>query len=312
MPKRGDRASRLEVEVPSLYREGLKLLSPRESEVLTLAAAGYMDKEICSSLGVTHNTLRTYWRRIRSKVGEGSRSALAVVYTEDRAEAGQAVAHPADWEIDLDRSVFRKLSDRAVLIDMAKGEEMPFEDLLSALHPEDAPNVRRVLDELQDNDLSNFTLATRVITRRAVETTNVFISVERDAAGHAFRLLGTRAAKIDARPPQSRKVEVGYWQRDIRTGEFTADAGFCAIFRIDPKSPTLRADAMARFHPEEAELTRTFVDNTVRACKTNARATHRLLGEDGSYRWITTDLRIEYVDGEATYALGTVMAFDHD
>jgi hypothetical protein len=93
---------------------------------------------------------------------------------------------------------------------------------------------------------------------------------------------------------------------------FTGDAEFCAIFGIDPTDPDLRETAMARFHPEERTLTSTFVSSTVEAGKKRARATHRLRLPDDSYRWITTDLRIEHDADGPVRALGAVMAFDHD
>jgi len=56
------------------------LLSSRESQILGLAASGLLDKEIGPELGVSQNTLRTYWKRIRAKLGDGTRSALAGTY----------------------------------------------------------------------------------------------------------------------------------------------------------------------------------------------------------------------------------------
>lgn len=62
--------------------QGLNRLSVREREVLSLAVSGHIDKEIASRLGVSANTIRTYWSRIRSKVGDLPRTGLAAVYIE--------------------------------------------------------------------------------------------------------------------------------------------------------------------------------------------------------------------------------------
>jgi len=50
-----------------------------------MAAAGFLDKQIGSELGISLNTLRTYWTRIREKVGEAPRTALAVAYVTSEA-----------------------------------------------------------------------------------------------------------------------------------------------------------------------------------------------------------------------------------
>ena len=46
-----------------------KRLSPRESEVVSLIAAGHSTDEIVQSLGIRLTTLRTYRKRIREKLG---------------------------------------------------------------------------------------------------------------------------------------------------------------------------------------------------------------------------------------------------
>ena len=62
--------------------ERLASLSNREREVLSLASAGYVDKWIAARMGVSANTLRTYWARIRGKLGEVPRTALVAAFVE--------------------------------------------------------------------------------------------------------------------------------------------------------------------------------------------------------------------------------------
>ena len=57
--------------------------------MLSLAALGYQDQEIGEELGISYHTLRTYWTRIRFRVGGGSRQALTAAYIDMRLrEAG--------------------------------------------------------------------------------------------------------------------------------------------------------------------------------------------------------------------------------
>lgn len=62
-------------------------LSDREREVLYLAADGLTDKEIAARLAIGPKTVRTYWDRIRSKLGAASRTqALALALREAYAD----------------------------------------------------------------------------------------------------------------------------------------------------------------------------------------------------------------------------------
>ena len=74
--------------VQSLQQPQKKLLpayelSKRESEVLALLAKGYLYKEIAETIGISHQTVNTYIRRIYEKLHVHSR--------------GQAVARYANW-----------------------------------------------------------------------------------------------------------------------------------------------------------------------------------------------------------------------
>lgn len=51
-------------------------LSTREAQLLDLAAAGFTDLAISNKLGVSETTVKTYWARIRSKIGPYSRTEL--------------------------------------------------------------------------------------------------------------------------------------------------------------------------------------------------------------------------------------------
>src|ERR1700686_2509183 len=82
---------------------GFEHLSPREAQGLQMAAHGFLEKEISAELGVSLNTLRTYWTRIRGKVGDAPRIALATAFVENRtAPAAPSVLteESADWGVD--------------------------------------------------------------------------------------------------------------------------------------------------------------------------------------------------------------------
>ena len=65
------------------------LLSPREQQLLKLAAAGFTDTAIAEQLGISEATVGTYWGRVRIKFGPYSRTELVAIML--RAESQAAV-----------------------------------------------------------------------------------------------------------------------------------------------------------------------------------------------------------------------------
>lgn len=51
-------------------------LSQREQDILALTMTGLADKEIAANLGISIHTVRTYWDRIREKVGKSTRAEV--------------------------------------------------------------------------------------------------------------------------------------------------------------------------------------------------------------------------------------------
>lgn len=59
----------------------------REEQVLVLAAGGLTDKEIAVRLGISPDTVGTYWRRILAKYHAASRTEVVAKYAEERSRA---------------------------------------------------------------------------------------------------------------------------------------------------------------------------------------------------------------------------------
>lgn len=69
-----------------------KLPNTRESQVMILASEGYTDKQISTELGISTDTVSTYWRRILSRYRASSRTeVIATLYREHMAETDQAL-----------------------------------------------------------------------------------------------------------------------------------------------------------------------------------------------------------------------------
>lgn len=79
-------------------------LSPQEEKVLTYSVEGLSDKEIANRLGISLDTVRTYWQRIRSKIGSGTRAEIVARLNRD------ANADLVD-EVSRNRDIERQLRD---------------------------------------------------------------------------------------------------------------------------------------------------------------------------------------------------------
>lgn len=65
-------------------------LSPRESEVLTMVAAGLTNIQVARRLGVTVHAVKFHLASIYRKLGVSNRTEAAVLYTQRAASSGTA------------------------------------------------------------------------------------------------------------------------------------------------------------------------------------------------------------------------------
>lgn len=148
-----------------------KSLSRQEERVLNLAKQGYGDKQIAQQLGLSTDTVRTYWQRIRQKVGAATRAEIIATVGQKQTAAAieviesektalqQEIAHRLSTEKALRASEaeWRRLADsmpQMVFVARADGvifhhnarfyeftgltpEEAKGEGLHQVIHPED-------------------------------------------------------------------------------------------------------------------------------------------------------------------------------
>ncbi|RYG26421.1 PAS domain S-box protein [bacterium] len=74
--------------------EKASALSPRQREIMELAAQGLTDKEIALRTGLSVGTLRSHWDRMRARLGASSRGEVIARVAED-------VRHSLTKELDL-------------------------------------------------------------------------------------------------------------------------------------------------------------------------------------------------------------------
>lgn len=61
-------------------------LTPREHDVITLVAEGYVDKEIANFLKLSHRTVQTHLNSVINKLGARNRTNAAVLYIKTSYE----------------------------------------------------------------------------------------------------------------------------------------------------------------------------------------------------------------------------------
>ncbi len=87
----------------------------REREILELAALGRTDKEIASVLGISTETVSTYWRRIRQRYGAASRTEVVALAMREQAHEALNFASSENEklasEIELRRITQLKLTE---------------------------------------------------------------------------------------------------------------------------------------------------------------------------------------------------------
>jgi DNA-binding CsgD family transcriptional regulator/PAS domain-containing protein len=282
----------------------LERLSSREEQVLALASAGLLDKQIAAELGITLNTLRTYWSRIRAKIGDVPRSALSALFAERKAVQTERGILGASWDIDLQRQAFCYYGDR----DFPNGE-MKVEDLLQRFHPDDAPRVRSLLASIVEQDVPPFMFVARYVTDHGLELASAYVVIERDESGRAVRMVGRAAPLINLSSPNI-SASVGSYVRDLATNRIDADDGFCKIFRVNPGDPDLLERVINRNCPEYRETFRAIVAEMIAHGRQTLTHTYRLCFEDGTQLWTSSHVSLEFESGRPVRVRATVIAYE--
>lgn len=88
-------------------------LSPRENQVVQLASEGHTNESIASLLGLSVNTVNTYWVRIRMKTKADSKSSVVTRLIREKAE--QALRESNIEKAQLAREIDQR---QAVLLDL--------------------------------------------------------------------------------------------------------------------------------------------------------------------------------------------------
>jgi PAS domain S-box-containing protein len=102
-----------QLKVESMPREVMQALSPREDEILRLAAQGFTDAGIAYKLGISEGTVGTYWGRVRTKMGPYPRTELIAIRVRSEMESKLDAANLHQEEITNDDELYHQIVSSA-------------------------------------------------------------------------------------------------------------------------------------------------------------------------------------------------------
>lgn len=302
------------VKTPREQVSAIDSLSEREREVLQLAASGFLDKQIGVELGVSLNTLRTYWTRIRSKLGDSPRAALAVAYVSskvpDSSDDQSHLTQHEGWIWDIKNNTLLASDSINDLHGLDRGRPHPSIAYSRLYHPEDVDRARTAIHDVAEGRLGASTITFRLVTEAGVQPVTLMLRPIKDREGNLVKVIGYRTRSLDCRPENGGKVRIGFFFHNLDTGEFWADESACKIYGVAPEKATDRDAFLNRHHAEDRERIGRMVTESVRMGDPSPQVDSRIQLADGSETWIQIRMRIRKDQSGHTHVYETVLAFD--
>ncbi|RYG22468.1 hypothetical protein EON82_17010 [bacterium] len=286
-----------------VFRTAVDQLSIREEQILRLAANGLLDKQIASELSVTENTLRTYWRRIRLKLGEAPRSALAAHYIKGRSV--EDFQDRGAWTLDVERKIVDYHGDREIL---PRGE-ISLEEALTSFHADDRERMADLIQTLSRIDAPPITVMVRVITPQGVQVVTTRLECVRDNQGKVIQIVGKPVPILDLTLTPERRAHFGVYRRDLISGAVDIDDGFREIYRIGIGERNIREAVLERYCPASRDKMSGMVEGMVESGPGRRRWTACLCFSDGEKLRVSGQSYLEEQAGRPTAFVGVVVAF---
>lgn len=231
----------------------LSKLSPRESEVLRLASQGLLDKEIARELGLSLNTLRTYWNRIRLKAGESSRTGLATAFVSEelreQAETSYLPLNLSDawWEFDAVRSLVRAGNQLGAHVGLPPETWFSLDEYNRLLHPDDLALKLQLISDVAALKQEYVSFTERYLLPEGLVHFHTFgqCFFEGDqfvmAKGHSIPVQSLDAPK---------RTRIGHWSFS-RSKQFDLDADARAIFDLNAEGAVSLELVKERIDPRD-------------------------------------------------------------
>ncbi len=262
------------------------------------------------------NTLRTYWSRIREKVGDVPRTALVAAFVAE--ELGNAAALMPDplqhegWVMDAETRML--LATDTINDDHGLERGVPHPALEYALmtHPEDFDELRDSVFAVADGKIGSVLLVFRVVTARGVLLVNSSVHGIKNEQGIVKKVFGFRVKSLDCRPGRNPLVRVGHWEEeDYESEYFTVDDEMARILGSSVSGRISRSETMTwKRHPEDEAVARKACEDAVAARQEHLVTDVRLVLGDGSMVWGRAKRRFEYQHDGKVRIYGTFSVFE--
>lgn len=287
-------------------------LSTRERDVLRLAALGLMDKEIVRDLSISPNTLRTYWSRIREKLGEGSRTRLAAIWLEEERRIREhdiLISTPTthrSWVYDVETRLLLVSDDIANRYGLEPGlwhHDTEFGQLIRA---SDRLEWLLMMERAEATGQRHFSVTHRLF---AVEGPEVVHSHGQFLPGPDGKLRYLRAQTVTLQLTAIvEAMQVGLWTRNWATDEFEANAECCQIFGLDYDTfHNHRTAFLARVHPaDRARAERLFAPAEGEIL--DSEGAFRVLVEAGQYGTVRCHVKVGSLEMTERTVSGSIIA----
>lgn len=263
-------------------------LSARERHVLDMATAGLIDKQICTEFDISINTLKTYWTRIRSKVGRVPRSAIVSGYVSSLLSEDAAPSPLMGYSgmvIDLEKRLVSASDDVNLEHGFLPGERRRLDEYLQMIHPEDRERVSELLQTLVAKQQRTAHCVCRCMASGAPVRVSYMFRPEYGENGEVTKICGFRTVSVDF--ASSAKLRVGFFEFFTTKERLYVDDDVRAIFGIGPEESLDKSTFLASI----VETDKGSVSDTFQAAMTGEggkqRLDTRLLRSDGQLLPVT-------------------------
>lgn len=224
-------------------------LSERERQVIGLAAVGYVDKQISEELGVSIHTLRTYWDRIRTKLGGMSRPALVAAYVSEQIAARELsffdTLRLKGWVMDAQTWQVRATDEINEFHGLRPGIAHHAQEYSRAVHPADSDEFLKQLDLVRSGELPSVHVVYRNVVPGGTETVHATIVGVRDETGSVAKVYGMRTLPHDCRPVPAPELAFGRYERRRGENDYVIDAGMAKLIGHPDKRTLTEAEFFA-------------------------------------------------------------------
>jgi DNA-binding CsgD family transcriptional regulator len=208
-------------------------LSDRERQVIGLAALGYADKQISEELGVSVHTLRTYWDRIRNKLGGLSRPALVAAYVSEQVAGGEIGLFEElglhGWVMDAKTWLVRATEETNEYHGLRPGIPHHAKEYTRLIHPQDLPEFLEQLGRVRNGETRAVNAVYRNVVLGGTETVHTTLIGQRGKDGAVEKVYGMRIAHAECRPIAAPKVQFGRFSRSADGEAYEIDEGLASI-----------------------------------------------------------------------------------